>query len=621
VKIKSLTLTDFRAFPGPAPQSFNLDGKNLLVYGENGAGKSSIFHALRDFFSFKPTKPIQDHKNVFSGQPDADCRVTIEFADGTAPVAWSKAHHPGSKSIATGDPRVKEAALRRSCLDYRSVLDTNYLHGDNEINLFHIAVKQLVHDFPVTVAGGVTKTVEELWQQAINAEPVTRYQSHERVNEACALFNAGFNQALTALHPRLITLLGELLGTEVTLSPFQFPGVTYQTAHQTRDRKFNGQEVKIDITFRGHQPVRPQNFLNEARLSALGLAIYLAGRLTFVPTAATPSLKLLVLDDVLIGLDHSNRLPVLEVLKKHFVDWQIVLLTHDRVWFEMARMYTQDSNLWSYAEVYESEDVDRGIPYPIVRKVNDKAAYGCLEQARKFLADHHVPASANYARASFELALKLFCQRFAVPVQFNMDPRHVDTENLLSAVERWIKDHAAKATMAGVIEGVKLFRKVVLNPYSHASPPNIAEAEVKGAISAIERLLDTLDPKKATDKKLLEITRSLLAAPTPTVEDVVTAMSYLRAAFTLSLRSYCERKRVAVAYSNALSSNRQLWDKAKTDVTHPIPHTIVPAVEAHGHILIDEPSLVTVTGLTQITVQAALAAIEVAGCPEKTVLD
>lgn len=38
-----------------------------------------------------------------------------------------------------------------------------------------------------------------------------------------------------------------------------------------------------------------------------------------------------MLDDVVIGLNHSNRLPLLDVLNSMFVDWQIVLLTHDLV--------------------------------------------------------------------------------------------------------------------------------------------------------------------------------------------------------------------------------------------------------------------------------------------------
>ena len=37
MKIKTLSLTDFRAFPGPAPVTFELDGKNLLVYSHPNA--------------------------------------------------------------------------------------------------------------------------------------------------------------------------------------------------------------------------------------------------------------------------------------------------------------------------------------------------------------------------------------------------------------------------------------------------------------------------------------------------------------------------------------------------------------------------------------------------------
>lgn len=31
LRIKRLTLTDFRAFPGPAPATFDFDSKNLLI--------------------------------------------------------------------------------------------------------------------------------------------------------------------------------------------------------------------------------------------------------------------------------------------------------------------------------------------------------------------------------------------------------------------------------------------------------------------------------------------------------------------------------------------------------------------------------------------------------------
>jgi recombinational DNA repair ATPase RecF len=89
LRIQRLTLTDFRAFPGPAPQSFDLEGKNLLVYGENGAGKSSLFHALREFFSLKPARRLDDYRNVFSKAPPDGVSVTVAFTDGGPEANWN----------------------------------------------------------------------------------------------------------------------------------------------------------------------------------------------------------------------------------------------------------------------------------------------------------------------------------------------------------------------------------------------------------------------------------------------------------------------------------------------------------------------------------------------------
>ena len=341
-RIKRLTLTDFRAFPGPAPTAFELDGKNLLVYGENGAGKSSLFYALSGFFSFKPARPLREHKNVFSGLPDTDCKVAIDFADGSPAVEWTVGRHPASLRGTSSDLRVTEAALRRACLDYRALLDTNYKHGNGPINLFEIAVEHLLRDYPVAVPGGTSTTIGALWDNVSRLEARKPGDSaqvkdeRKQLVDACATFNTAFQSALQVLHPfinQLMTLLG---WQDVQLQALQTPGVTYKTAHYKRDRHLDGRELTPALQFRNHPLQTPQLFLNEARLSALALAIYLAGRLACTPTAANSALKLLVLDDVLIGLDHSNRLPVLDVLQTKFADWQIVLLTHDRNWFAFA---------------------------------------------------------------------------------------------------------------------------------------------------------------------------------------------------------------------------------------------------------------------------------------------
>lgn len=322
LRIKRLTLTDFRAFPGPAPTHFDLDGKNFLVYGENGSGKSSLFYALREFFSLKPAKPLGHYRNVFSAQPEDVCKVGIEYVGDAAAVEWTADQHPCEIDLsrpvtnyyeyffAKADSRTRLAAIRCACLDYRALLDTNYLHGDGDINLFDIALKRLLADYPITVAGGHQKALSQLWasvEDASLAKPLapqkraTPSAEFQGVLAACAEFNSGFRQALDDLHPHVGALLVELIGADVVVTPFSFAGLTYSAGRLKRDREVLGRELKLDVSFRNHHPSRPQEFLNEARLSALALAIYLAGRLACTPTATKDELKLLVLDDVLIG--------------------------------------------------------------------------------------------------------------------------------------------------------------------------------------------------------------------------------------------------------------------------------------------------------------------------------
>lgn len=605
MKIKTLTLTDFRAFPGPAPVPFELAGKNLLVYGENGAGKSSIFYALRDFFAFKPTKPLKAHKNVFSGQPEANCRVSVAFTDGTAPVEWSPTHHPASISIASGDPRVKEAALRRSCLDYRSVLDTNYLHGDNEINLFHISVKQLVHDFPVTVAGGLTKTVGDLWKEVLSAEPFKRYWSQERVNEACVAFNSGFNQALAALHPKLETLLGDLLGSDVIVSPFQFPGITYKSAHFIRDRKFDGQELKLELQFKGHQPDRPQNFLNEARLSALGLAIYLSGRLAFTPSTPTPSLKLLVLDDVLIGLDHSNRLPVLDVLEKYFSDWQIVLLTHDRFWYETVKIRAEVSEGWRTMELFENNDVNANFA-PRIETCNVDIVKDYLKRADGHLAVGDLRAAAVYARAAFELSLKKFCHK-KIAITFSLEPHKLDTDVYYNALKHWAETNHAGAAFLGLMNLFKLYRNTVLNPGSHSTPTTLNSAEIKAAIRALYFISEVPN----FGKTAFDVAEKLLTKQALTADELPIVAGYLRAAFMQKLRKYVQEKSIPMPFTmnpEGLLAD-DLWQAARPTLVAQNA-TLVTNVEAHRALYIDSLTRPVVLSLDKPFLQSALLSVK-----------
>lgn len=172
------------------------------------------------------------------------------------------------------------------------------------------------------------------------------------VEAACEAFNADLEAALNATLPIINDLLTDLGRAEMRIDAFERGTVHYNDARLRKDRGFDGKELFAKLAFRGHYPQQPQHFLNEARLSALALAFYPAGRLACVPSAPSPALKLLVLDGVLVGLDYANRRPLRAVLETHFSDWQVVLLTHDRHWFEVVRAAIP-ADRWTCHEMYE----------------------------------------------------------------------------------------------------------------------------------------------------------------------------------------------------------------------------------------------------------------------------
>src|SRR5690606_27326487 len=75
-----------------------------------------------------------------------------------------------------------------------------------------------------------------------------------------------------------------------------------------------------------------KDFLNEARLSSFAVCLYLAS-LKLFPTQI--DYKLIYLDDIFIGLDTSNRIPIINILKKDFQDYQIFISTYDKNFFEV----------------------------------------------------------------------------------------------------------------------------------------------------------------------------------------------------------------------------------------------------------------------------------------------
>jgi hypothetical protein len=177
--------------------------------------------------------------------------------------------------------------------------------------------------------------------------------------------------------------------------------------------KFN-QNIKItDIIFDGfnkttflkieyfNEPIiKYHQFLNEARLSALAISIYFAIIKKQFNLLTVDSLKILVIDDLLISLDMNNRLSLINILQEEFSNYQIFFFTHEKALFELVN---EKMNLKPY-EIYvtkQDEDEDK-YEIPFIKQSNT-----LLDQAIHQKEIHNYGCSANLLRQYSE---KLLCE-------------------------------------------------------------------------------------------------------------------------------------------------------------------------------------------------------------------
>ena len=148
----------------------------------------------------------------------------------------------------------------------------------------------------------------------------------------------------------------------------------------------------------GDKPVNhPQTFLNEAKLTQLALSVRFAASLVNLHES---DLKLLVLDDLLVSLDMSNRMKVVEILlSDSFANYQKVILTHDLGFFrEFRRTIGASHPDWMFARL-------QGTPATTITPQIEKTE---LQRAEDYLHGHRLDEAAVCLRKAAEDTAKRY---------------------------------------------------------------------------------------------------------------------------------------------------------------------------------------------------------------------
>ena len=203
----------------------------------------------------------------------------------------------------------------------------------------------------------------------------------------------------------------------------------------------------------------------------------------------------MVLDDVLIGLDLSNRIPLLQLLQTEFSDWQILLFTHDHVWFDLARAYTQRNQNWVSREMFLVEPPTNGLGRPEIRDGVDAFA-----RAEAHLAANDLTAAAVYLRSALEGRLRNVCENKGVPVIYKKRPQDVKANDLWEAIKARQDERVELQSRepaknhpdfipGALVQRVDLIRSNILNRLSHAESPTFERSEVEQACDVVREMI------------------------------------------------------------------------------------------------------------------------------------
>lgn len=405
--IHTLNVKNFKAFKNLEP--FVLKGKNLLVYGENGSGKSSLYFSIYTLLQATTRPAVHTQKYFEITSPEhllnihnsdtEDSYIELSLTDN--PDSFYKVTRTGLDFI---DDALKDINLASDFISHRLLINFYNFRNSKEINLFNVFERDI---WPFTTPTGKTElfdtTINKLRTEASTLERKDLTVFEHKLNELNAdiqnqIYN--INEKATDFFTKHFSNNQELYKIVLEYAePFIIGG-------RPTDYKIENPHIRLTVSVKmtdgSFKTIgRPQSYLNESKLTAIGLTIRL---IVLLERPATPEIKLLVLDDMLISLDMSNRMQVIDIIFNVFKpDYQIILLTHDFGFYReiKRRIYNEPEN-WMNLEFF----ADEATKHPRIK--NGKTD---LEKAQDYLNDKDFEACAIQLRKATEAVLKNFCEK------------------------------------------------------------------------------------------------------------------------------------------------------------------------------------------------------------------
>ena len=515
--ITKIEIDGFKAFP----KNFKLDlgtGKNLLLYGENGSGKSSLYYALHALLQsvFKDDKGAKYFKpgdvngekfivndehliNIFRFDEAKDNTyipyIRITFDDGKI---WRLDHGGLSSENGGNESEIRLLNKNSTFINHSYISRFHAARNSEDIDLWNVFYKDIL---PFHIPKDSEQFLAVLYEEIVSDCKGNISMRNKGLQKKIASFNTLLDDSINRINTKVSTIYNHNFKNEedsnLSIKLLYYSDdapENYSKEHfylyygNIRNNKIAGRvdlyppRICIEIKENDRLIPTPQSHFNEAKLTAIALAVRFAAMTT---TAITPG-SFLALDDMLISLDMSNRAKVVDFLLKISDKYKIYLFTHDRAFFEhfKERIYFANKSKgvakedgWLYKELYK-DDTPTNNP-------KDFNSESDIARARKHYKEFDYPAAANYLRKAVEAMVnEVFPPKLS---KQNDGAKHERLRNVLEiSFDFFSKIQGFDlADLSRLIANLNL----LMNPLSHKSTEtNVYKIELKEIFAIIERL-------------------------------------------------------------------------------------------------------------------------------------
>lgn len=527
-KINSIKFKNFKAFYGE--ETIQLDGKNLLVYGENGSGKSSIFWGLytllqssskdvanitKYFVDFdEATEASHDSlKNIFSpNTEDAFIELeTIDTTTGTRTTDKIDAINP-TTDLAKKNTTIALANASSDFINYKLLHNFYNVTHKQDINLWQVFMRDI---FPFFRNDEREKYYSERIEEVLKDVPRTKTK---RVSPVGDRPQTEYVEKVTALNGAIQLFLNEVeTNANYFLKEHFFEGKDYiqlklhynvpidYDSVKNNDKNKYSIKLSLEIKDNGSNDwksvKRPHSFLNEALLTRIAFAVRIGALQTRLQNR---DYQILCLDDMLISLDMSNRDKVIQLVLniedkadlEFFDRFQKLIFTHDKTFYNLCKqriMLSKKEKDWIFKEIYL--DTEKTPQRPFIDNSKDY-----FEKADKYLKSFDYPASANSIRQGLE------------NIVFNFLPENerytlkdgVTTSKMLGELLSALKTILERYNQdLSLINDLFVYKDQILNPLSHDNiKTQVYKEELKRVLAAIPTL-KTIESTRIKELRLI----------------------------------------------------------------------------------------------------------------------